>query len=132
MTAIPPPAPQAAAAAVAHAGRPPAGTVVSATGRTAHDQIRDERGLDGRRAAWSDGRQVTGDGGQTAISGQPADTRPRRVVCARTAAAAQHPNRPGPSPQLTHPGPHRHQPPSTVLTSEPSPKAGTAHAPPRR
>ena len=125
MTAIPLPAPQAAAAAVAHAGQPPAGTVVSATGRTAHDQIRDERGLDSRRAAWSDG-------GQTAISGQPADTRPRRVVCARTAAAAQHPNRPGPSPQLTHPGPHRHQPPSTVLTSEPSPKAGTAHAPPRR
>ena len=71
MTAIPPPAPQAAAAAAAHAGRPPAGTVVSATGRTAHDQIRDERGLDSRRAAWSDGRQVTGDGGQTAISGRP-------------------------------------------------------------
>ena len=65
MTAIPPPAPQAAAA-VAHAGRPPAGTVVSATGRTAHDQIRDERGLDSRRAAWSDGRQVTGDGGRLA------------------------------------------------------------------
>ena len=66
MTAIPPPAPQAAAAAVARAGRPPAGTVVSVTGRTAHDQIRDERGLDSRRAAWSDGRQVTGDGGRLA------------------------------------------------------------------
>ena len=80
ITGIPQPGPQAAAAAVARAGRPPAGTVVSVTGRTAHDQIRDERGLDRRRAAWSDGRQVTGDGGQTAISGRPADTRPRRLV----------------------------------------------------
>jgi hypothetical protein len=76
MTGIPHPGPQAAAAAAARAGRPPAGTVVSATGRTAHDQIRDERGLDSRRAAWSDGRQITGDGAQTAISGRPADARP--------------------------------------------------------
>jgi len=80
MTGISPPGPQAAAAAVAHAGRPPAGTVASATGGTAHDQIRDERVLDSRQAAWSDGRQVTGDGGQTAISGLPAESRPRRVV----------------------------------------------------
>ena len=80
MTGIPQPGPRAAAAAVARAGRAPAGTVVSATGGTAHDQIRDERGLDSRRAAWSEGRQVTGDGGQTATSGRPADTRPRRVV----------------------------------------------------
>ena len=108
MTAIPHPGPQAAATAVARAGQPRAGTVASATGRTAHCQIRDERVLDRRRATWSDGLQVTGDGGQTAISGLPADTRPRRVVCARTAAATQRPHRPGLSPRLTYPGPHRH------------------------
>src|SRR5262245_29789180 len=89
--------PQAAAAAVARAGRPAAGTVVSATGRTAHDQIRDARVFDSRRAAWSDGRQVTGNGGQTAICGRPAGTRPRRVASRPTAAAAQPPHRPGPS-----------------------------------
>ena len=51
------------------------GTATNATGGTAHYQIGDERVLDSRRAAWSDGLQVTGDGGQTAISGLPADTR---------------------------------------------------------
>jgi len=129
MTGIPQPGPRAAAAAVARAGRPPAGTPESATGGTAHDQIRDERVLDRRRAAWSDGRQVTGDGGRTAISGLPADTRPRHVVRARTAAPAKHPHRPGRSPRLTHPGP----PPALAtkhgLDQRHAPRAGTAHAP---
>jgi hypothetical protein len=87
MTRIPQPGPQSAAAAVARAGRPPAGTVASATGRTAHYQVGDERVLDRRRAAWPDGRQVTGDGGQTVLAGLPADSRPCSVVRARTASA---------------------------------------------
>ncbi len=41
-------------------------------------------------------------------AGLPADTRPCRVVRARTAAPATDPHRPDRSPRLTHLGPHRH------------------------
>jgi hypothetical protein len=127
MTAIPPRGPQAAGTAVARASRPPAGTLASATGRTAHYQVRDERGLDSRRATWPDNRQVTGDGAQTAISAcQPIPGR-----------AVRHPHRCGGSTPAPAWPPARGRPipappaPATKhgLDRRHAPRAGTAHAP---
>jgi uncharacterized membrane protein YdfJ with MMPL/SSD domain len=60
----------------------------------------------------------------------PADTRPRRVVRACTAAPATDPHQRGRSPRLTFP--HRHQPGSTILTSDMPPGPAPLRPQPRR